>query len=338
MVCDVCGRGSRSSEFNRKNPFTSKKSMKNESIIIAYHYVQSSEEKPRMRGLLVDAFENQIKLLLSRKYNIVTLGEYLKAAQDAACAPMKKMAALTFDDGLKCHSRTVAPILQKYGVAGTFFIITRPLGEPWLAPVHQIHLVLASAPAAEIKKEAENWLAKNNELPDDAAKKEIVEKCRAMYPWDDAKTAQVKYLLNMHIAPAARAGAVDHLFSAFCGDTSLWADRFYLNKDDVRGMRNRGMEIGCHTHTHPFLSGTARSEQDEEISRSQTILSEIVGEKIALFSYPYGLDETFNQDTVDILKVRGFRAAVTTNKGYAAPSPDAFRLNRIDANDVEKYV
>lgn len=312
--------------------------MKNKSIIIAYHYVQSSEEKPRMRGMLADDFENQIKLLLNRGYGIVTLGEYLNAAQDAKGVLPRRMAMLTFDDGLKCHSRTVTPILQKYGVAGTFFVITRPLAEPWLAFVHQVHLVLASAGIADIKKEVENWLLENNESPDDAAKREIVEKCRAMYPWDDADTAQVKYLLNVHVAPHARVSLVSRLFSVFCGDTSLWADRFYLNKDDARGMRDAGMEIGCHTHTHPFLSGMARDTQEQEISFSQNILEEATGEKISLFSYPYGITETFNQDTVDILKARGFRAAVTTNKGYAADSPDLFRLNRIDANDVEKYV
>lgn len=312
--------------------------MKNKSVIIAYHYVQSSEEKPRMRGLLADGFENQIKLLLDLGYGIATLGQYLQAARSAAAASAKKMAVLTFDDGLKCHILTVAPILKKYGVAGTFFVITRPLVEPWLAPVHQIHLVLASAGIADIKKEVEYWLAKNNVLPDEAAKKEIAEKCRIMYPWDDARTAQVKYLLNVRLAPQVRASLVDRLFSVFCGDTSAWADAFYLNKSDVREMRDTGMEIGCHTHTHPFLSGMARSGQEREISFSQGMLQETLGEKISLFSYPYGITETFNQDTVAVLKKNNFQAAVTTNKGYAADSPDVFHLNRIDANDMEKHV
>ncbi len=158
-----------------------------------------------------------------------------------------------------------------------------------------------------------------------------------MYPWDDLDTAYVKYLLNMRLAPSTRASLADHLFSVFCGDTSVWMDAFYLNKADIRQMRAAGMEIGCHTHTHPFLSGMNREEQEREISFSQDMLDETLGEKISLFSYPYGLSETFNQDTVDILRARAFRAAVTTEKGYAADSSDMFRLNRIDANDVEKY-
>jgi len=77
-----------------------------------------------MKGMLVDDFETPIRLLLERGYHITTLRGYLEATRDLTSPAPLKMAALSFDDGLKNHIENAMPLLQRYGLAGNFFSIT----------------------------------------------------------------------------------------------------------------------------------------------------------------------------------------------------------------------
>jgi peptidoglycan/xylan/chitin deacetylase (PgdA/CDA1 family) len=61
-----------------------------------------------------------------------------------------------------------------------------------------------------------------------------------------------------------------------------------LKAEDLREVSERGMEIGSHSMTHPRLSGLHPKLLEEEVSGSRQALSEIVGERVEGFCYPYG--------------------------------------------------
>jgi peptidoglycan/xylan/chitin deacetylase (PgdA/CDA1 family) len=320
--------------------------MTDESLIIVYHYVQRPEERPRMRGLLLEEFEAHVRLLSLRGYRLATLSEYLDATSDFAALPRQKMAVLSFDDGLKQHVDNVAPILEKYGAAGTFFIITRTLCEPpWLAPVHQNHYLLALSVAdgapfsvSDLISEANGWIAKNTGSDAPEQTEELVNRCRAMSPWDTATTAYYKYLVNVYLAEPSRSLAIDHLFRTFCAERRVTTGTFYLSQEDIRTMRGRGMEIGSHSHTHQFLASLAQSEAHDEIASSKALLEDVLGERVASFSYPYGTGGAYTEATMEGVAACNYRAAVTCERGYAALSPSVYAINRIDATDVREYL
>ncbi|MDZ4284635.1 MAG: polysaccharide deacetylase family protein, partial [Patescibacteria group bacterium] len=227
--------------------------MTDASIIIVYHYIQRKEERPRMKGMLVDDFERHVKLLLESGYRIVTLHEYLEATKDLTTLPPSKMAVLSFDDGLKVHIENVMPLFQKYGLKGSFFVITRPLTDRWLAPVHKNHLLLAASveedslfSVADLITEATRWLVKNSGVAAPLNTEDLIKKYAAMSPWDDQTTAYYKYLLNVFVSEPVRSLLIDHLFRAFYGELSAWVSKFYLDKEDIQQMQRAGMEIGSH--------------------------------------------------------------------------------------------
>jgi peptidoglycan/xylan/chitin deacetylase (PgdA/CDA1 family) len=61
-----------------------------------------------------------------------------------------------------------------------------------------------------------------------------------------------------------------------------------LGVDGVREVAARGMEVGSHSMSHSKLSGLQPELLEEEVSGSRQVLSEVLGEAVDGFSYPYG--------------------------------------------------
>jgi len=61
-----------------------------------------------------------------------------------------------------------------------------------------------------------------------------------------------------------------------------------LSADEWREVSQRGMEVGSHSMYHRKLSGLEQGDLDREIHDSRHILSEVVGEPVEGFAYPYG--------------------------------------------------
>ena len=61
-----------------------------------------------------------------------------------------------------------------------------------------------------------------------------------------------------------------------------------LTAEELRAVKEHGMEVGSHSMTHPKLSGLAPERLDREVSDSRHILSEALGEEVKGFCYPYG--------------------------------------------------
>jgi peptidoglycan/xylan/chitin deacetylase (PgdA/CDA1 family) len=61
-----------------------------------------------------------------------------------------------------------------------------------------------------------------------------------------------------------------------------------LGVEGLREISARGMEVGSHSMTHPKLSALEPELLEEEVSGSRQVLSEVLGEAVDGFSYPYG--------------------------------------------------
>lgn len=87
-----------------------------------------------------------------------------------------------------------------------------------------------------------------------------------------------------------------------------------------------GFEFGGHTLTHCSLPELSREDKLKEIRDCKKIIEDKLGCEAPLFCYPFGhLDE----ETVDLVRETGYRAAVTTCRGSRHRSDDLFTLARI---------
>ena len=99
--------------------------------VLMYHYVDDEPPPagPYADGLTVRTpdFEEELAYLVDNGYHTVTLAEVYLAMAGLRALP-EKPVALTFDDGGSDNYTVAFPLLQEYGLTGTFFVITKTVG------------------------------------------------------------------------------------------------------------------------------------------------------------------------------------------------------------------
>lgn len=99
--------------------------------ILMYHHIGPlpADADDIRKGLTVSQnnFESQIKYLKDNGYQIKTLSKLFEMV--AGGQDVSHVAVLTFDDGYDDNYNYAWPILKKYNVSGTFFIISKKIGE-----------------------------------------------------------------------------------------------------------------------------------------------------------------------------------------------------------------
>jgi len=96
--------------------------------ILSYHNVQTNPKKPSAYFISAASFEKQIKYLKDRGYHSVLPDDIYNHYIKGTTLPEKPIM-LSFDDTRKEHFNIVAPILEKYGYKGAFFIMTVAIGK-----------------------------------------------------------------------------------------------------------------------------------------------------------------------------------------------------------------
>ena len=92
-----------------------------------------------------------------------------------------------------------------------------------------------------------------------------------------------------------------------------------------RELLQQGMEIGCHSFTHPELSRIPSAELGYQIIDAKRHLEDELGCAIETFCYPRG---KYNAQVVEVVKQAGYLGATTTFPGYFNSNRDLFRANR----------
>ena len=95
--------------------------------ILMYHYISKPPTaNDRLRyGLSVvpEMFQAQLQLLQEQGFTTITLLDLYQHLADGRALP-KRPIILTFDDGYLDNYTNAFPLLQKYGMTGTFFVLT----------------------------------------------------------------------------------------------------------------------------------------------------------------------------------------------------------------------
>ncbi len=101
--------------------------------ILMYHSV-NPVPNPQIKSLIVspDTFERQMRFLRQRKYNIMKLEDLAQLVREGRKIPAKTVA-ITFDDGYQDVYTWAFPVLKKYGIPATLFIIVHEVGRPLTA-------------------------------------------------------------------------------------------------------------------------------------------------------------------------------------------------------------
>lgn len=97
-----------------------------------------------------------------------------------------------------------------------------------------------------------------------------------------------------------------------------------MNWAQARELSREGMEIGCHTISHPVLGSLSAIAQEQEMESAKKEIEDQVGTAVTSFAIPFGNRGTYTATTLDIA-ARHFRVCCTTRFSTNACN---FRLHR----------
>jgi peptidoglycan/xylan/chitin deacetylase (PgdA/CDA1 family) len=78
------------------------------------------------------------------------------------------------------------------------------------------------------------------------------------------------------------------------------------------------VEIGAHTHTHPFLSELTKSDQKHELQINTKILEDKTGSEIRYVAYPSG---DYNSETLDVMAELGYSYGFSVHQKPQVSAP-----------------
>lgn len=117
------------------------------------------------------------------------------------------------------------------------------------------------------------------------------------------------------------------------GDGHVQTDRLpalkgrpMLSWNEIREMRQTGIEFGAHTLTHPRLPHLSPEKIAQEMRESKDVIEQHIGSKVNSFAYPFGAHDT----TCRALAAEHFSCACTDRLGLVHSKSDPYALERVD--------
>ena len=103
-------------------------------------------------------------------------------------------------------------------------------------------------------------------------------------------------------------------------------NRDYLSWQEVELMSTAGMEIGCHSYSHPDLTVQSDKVVKAEVSDTRVEIEAHIHRPVHAFCYPSG---AYDSRIIQAVEDAGYWAAVTTKQGIEHSSSDRLVLRRI---------
>lgn len=257
---------------------------------------------------------------LARHFAPVSLDEVTQFAKSGKELPPRAVA-VTFDDGFADNYEVALPILSRYGIPATFYIMVDAVTNGMLPWYCRIRFAFNTTTRSE-------W-------------RDALGRTFRLASPQERNTAMVKAWENA----ARMTGIVQQEFVAgvekLLEIESVKAPHgFMLTWDQVRALKKAGHIVGAHTLSHPNVAQVSEREARAEIVGSKKTLDREMGEPTEHFSYPHpALNPQWSKKTLEITREAGFKSAVLTTRGRVRAGDEPLALKRIGTPaDLDQFV
>ncbi len=270
------------------------------AVILRYHSIQDHPQQfANTIGCdsihATSIFERHMEMI-ARQFSAVSMDDIALFLQGEKALPPRAVA-ITFDDGYKDNVRYAAPILNRLGIPGTFYVLVDAVDRakaPW-------YCLLRNA----------FWTARNPQWTDPAG---------TVHDLTDVRVRDVAFLDAAGIC--AKASASDREELVQNATRSLEPEPFpcetdlMMSWDDARALVKSGHIVGSHTMTHPNVAQVSADQARSELTDSKLKLENQLGSPVKHFSYPHpALNPQWNESTLQLTEELGYATAVTTTVG-----------------------
>ncbi len=290
-----------------------------------YHYIRPdfNAKYPSIFGVIPAVFKKQLQLL-KNEGDFISPNGFIKN-YEAILKSKDNYILITFDDGLKEQYDYALPILLDLDIKAIFFANSNNSEESKISTVHKIHLLRSIIASTVILEDINRITPITLSVKDKNT-------AHAMYRYDDAGSAELKYLLNYRLSFDVQEEIVENLFNKYFEKEAV-LETLYMGKKQIIEIAEQG-SLGSHTHNHLPL-GLLNSEAiNFELEHSKLYFEALTKTKVEMVAYPYGTKEACTQEVALKAKEIGYKFGFTTNRNVNANNDNYLLLNRFDCNDL----
>ncbi|MCR5590982.1 MAG: polysaccharide deacetylase family protein [Lachnospiraceae bacterium] len=308
--------------------------MENDRLYISmYHYTRDLPHSryPHIKGMDVGIFRQQLEFF-KENFNVVRMEDVIEAVCHGGMLPENALL-LTFDDGYADNFTYAFPILEEYGLHGSFFIPGKTFAEHTLLDVNKIHYILASSDhrelVADIKEKMDLYRGEEYDYP---PTDELWEKYAVDGRFEGREPTFAKRILQTVLPEKIRNRISSELFEKYVGvSEETLAYELYMTPEQIRTLKRHGMFIGLHGYDHYWLGNLPPEKMKEDISKALEVMDEFIDRDQWVMNYPYG---SYNDEVLSFIKSEGACIGLTTEVRAADITEDApLELPRLDCND-----
>jgi len=287
-------------------PHTINKSSHQILHVLTYHRVLDKHDPLQPDITTKHQFSFQMGII-KRLFNVIDLEEAIIQLKENRLP--KRTIAITFDDGYRDNYTTALPILKKYDLTATFFLISSAIqNDQWLWHDLIIEGIRALKTATiDLSSLGLQQYPISNDNEKLVATQEILR--------------HIKYLPEPQLK---------QFINDFKSLTSISNNtRFMMSTSEVRELSNEGMGIGSHAVEHYILTTQTPSASRSNIIESKKSIEAMINKPVVLYAYPNGKEKDFNAEHESIIKSTGYLAAFTTCYDKISLSCNDYALPRV---------
>jgi peptidoglycan/xylan/chitin deacetylase (PgdA/CDA1 family) len=268
-------------------------------------------------------FEGQMEYL-ARNLNVVSIDE-LKCHLETYRPFKERTVVVTFDGGYADVLYAARDVLEQFEVPATVFATTANViegGQVWWKALEDF--LIASHSEGRLELEIDGAL---RGWP-------VATQHDRFGAYDDL------YSILSGKTPAERNVIIGRLAASLSLQADELDDHRTMSAEELRTLAEGGLiTIGGHTHSCVKLSSLPKWRQIEQVSRNKDILEEVLGHRIDYFSYPFGNEDAYTAETIDILRDVGFSLACGSAYGTvsAAGQRDLYELPRVKVGNWNAF-
>ncbi|MCF8298291.1 MAG: polysaccharide deacetylase family protein [Saprospiraceae bacterium] len=275
---------------------------------ILYHGVvrkDSSFFSPR--HIPIEQFERHLKYF-RKNFEIISIQDAFNNYRNNI-VPKKKTITISFDDGYQNNLNTALPLLEKYNIPTSFFILGSCTDN------HSDNLLWTDKIACfELFFKNESIEYKNNlfidkkEINSNKSMKAFLKTLKANERDNIVNDIYIKYNLSSKIKEI---------------DKEIWQ---LMNKEEIIKLASSDLvDIGSHGYNHYNLGVINLQDAIDDMKKSKTVLEETISKPVTMIAYP---DGDYSIDVkVEALKI-GFKEQLAVNYIYNEDIDDKTILNR----------
>jgi len=247
--------------------------------------------KSTLKGIPLKKFEKQISFL-KRKYGLTNVN-------------------FTFDHGTLDHYQIAAPLLEKIGAKGIFFVLTaipENLEIPSEDKQRRIETLSRKILAKELCKEF-NF----NYRPS------ISKNYLKRFKFYSIEERYLRLLRDTKVSKEGYENFINKFYKKIFGIGKDYVKKNYMSWKHIKELSKRGHLIGSHSHFH--------IGDKKDFLKSIRLIEKKIKKKVVLVSYPNGKKIISDKELRSIKVKFGYTTDVPLNK-------NKFKSPRIDCNQV----